>query len=161
MPKFKKVNFNPVSQKALQLIAYIYGKEAAERLSRHEIRVEYNKTGRIRFVYVDNKLAFVLRNNDGYLLPTLYGAEFINRKVVVSDEAAEFVKLGRNIPAKYIVEVRQARPNSEVAVVDTRGTVIAVGRLVYSQRETTLRRGYAVKVRESLEPTGETREPPQ
>ncbi|AFA40479.1 Prefoldin, molecular chaperone implicated in de novo protein folding, alpha subunit [Pyrobaculum oguniense TE7] len=150
-----------MSQRALQLIAYIYGKEVAERLSGHEIRVEYNKTGRIRYVYVDNKLAFVLRNNDGHLLPTLYGAEFINRKVVVSNEAAEFVKLGRNVPAKYIVEVRQARPNSEVAIVDTRGTVIAVGRLVYSQGEITLRRGYAVKVRESLESTGEMREPPQ
>jgi len=145
----------------LNLLAYLYGLEVAERLRNRRIDVEYNKAGRIRRVYVDGKLAFVLRNNDGYLLPTLYGAMFINQRVVVAHEAVEYVKDGRNVPAKYIIQTQQeARPYGEVAVVDPQGSVIAVGRLIYNAKELTLKRGYAVKVRESLKETTEERREP-
>lgn len=149
--------------KAIQIIAYLYGREAAERLAGRKIEIKYNKEGRIRYVYIDGELAFVLRNNDGYLLPTLHGAMLIGRRVVISHEAVEYVKQGRNVPAKYILEVTQdSRPNGEVAVVDPGGNIIAVGRLIYSKKEITLRRGYAVKTRESLKDVKtELREPPQ
>lgn len=147
----------------LNVIAYIYGRATAEKLRGRRIDIEYNKTGRIRRIYVDGKLAFVLRNNDGYLLPTLYGATFLERRVVLDLVAVEYVKSGRNVPAKYVVATSQeVRPYGEVAVVDPHGSVVAVGRLMYSARELTLRRGYAVKVRESLKKaTEQLREPPQ
>lgn len=135
---------------AIQIIAYLYGREVAERLRKRDVKVEHNKIGRIRYVYVDGKLAFVLRNNDGYLLPTIHGARFLDRNVTVSGDI-EYIKQGRNVPAKYVQDVsRQARPNGEVTVLDTASVIIAVGRLLYSRKELTLRRGYAVKVRESL-----------
>ncbi|MGB9703948.1 MAG: PUA domain-containing protein [Pyrobaculum sp.] len=148
---------------ALQIIAYLYGREVAERLRSRGIKIERNKAGRIRYVYVDGKLAFVLRNNDGYLLPTIYGAQFLDRGVVISGEVSEYIKQGRNVPAKYVRDVSgQARPNGEVAVTDPAGAVIAVGRLLYSRKELTLGRGYAVKVRESLKGATTLRtEPPQ
>lgn len=152
-----------MAESVVTILTYIYGREVAERLAGREIQVEYNKEGRIRRVYIDGRLAFVLRNNDGYLLPTLYGASFINRTVTISGEIAEFIEMGRNVPAKYIVEnSAKLRANGEVAVVDPRGRVVAVGRLTYSVKELTLKRGYAVKVREALKSSSEkTQEPPQ
>lgn len=148
----------------LNIIAYIYGRGTAEKLKGRRVEVEYNKAGRVRRVFVDGRLAFVLRNNDGYLLPTLYGASFLENRVVVRGEAAEYVAGGRNVPAKYIADVSSgSRANGEVAVVDAEGRLIAVGRLVYSSRELSLGRGYAVRVREALKDvTGkEPREPPR
>lgn len=146
----------------LNVIAYIYGRATAEKLRGRKIDVEYNKSGRIRRIYVDGKLAFVLRNNDGYLLPTLYGATFLERRVILDFEAVEYVKNGRNVPAKYVVTTSQeVRPYGEVAVVDPHGSVVAVGRLMYSARELTLRRGYAVRVRESLKKATEAQKEPR
>jgi len=151
-----------VATAVINIIAYLYGRVVAEKLRKRQISIEYNKAGRIRRVYVDGKLAFVLRNNDGYLLPTLYGATFLERRVVLDPEAVEYVKEGRNVPAKYIVQVSQeARPYGEVAVIDPRGSVIAVGRLMYSARELTLRRGYAVRVRESPKKAKEPQKEPR
>jgi len=96
-----------VATAVINIIAYLYGRPVAEKLRRRQIDVEYNKAGRIRRVYVDGKLAFVLRNNDGYLLPTLYGATFLERRLVLDPEAVEYVKEGRNVPAKYIVQAPQ------------------------------------------------------
>lgn len=146
----------------INVIAYIYGRATAEKLRGRKIDVEYNKSGRIRRIYVDGKLAFVLRNNDGYLLPTLYGATFLERRVILDFEAVEYVKNGRNVPAKYVVTTSQeVRPYGEVAVVDPHGSVVAVGRLMYSTRELTLRRGYAVRVRESLKKATEAQKEPR
>jgi uncharacterized protein with predicted RNA binding PUA domain len=151
-----------VTTTVINVIAYIYGRATAEKLRGRKIDVEYNKSGRIRRIYVDGKLAFVLRNNDGYLLPTLYGATFLERRVVLDLEAVEYVKNGRNVPAKYVVTTSQeVRPYGEVAVVDPRGSVVAVGRLMYSARELTLRRGYAVRVRESLKKATEAQKEPR
>ncbi|MCI4446612.1 MAG: pseudouridine synthase [Pyrobaculum sp.] len=146
----------------MNVIAYIYGRATAEKLRGRKIDVEYNKSGRIRRIYVDGKLAFVLRNNDGYLLPTLYGATFLERRVIIDFEAVEYVKNGRNVPAKYVVTTSQeVRPYGEVAVVDPHGSVVAVGRLMYSTRELTLRRGYAVRVRESLKKATKAQKEPR
>jgi uncharacterized protein with predicted RNA binding PUA domain len=146
----------------MNVIAYIYGRATAEKLRGRKIDVEYNKSGRIRRIYVDGKLAFVLRNNDGYLLPTLHGATFLERRVILDFEAVEYVKNGRNVPAKYVVTTSQeVRPYGEVAVVDPHGSVVAVGRLMYSARELTLRRGYAVRVRESLKKATEAQKEPR
>jgi len=148
-----------VSNAVLVQLSYLYGRGVVERLRGRKIEVEYNASGRIRRVYVDGRLAFVLRNNDGYLLPTLYGATFIDRYVVVGGEAAQYVQDGRNVPAKYITATSQdLRANGEVAVRDPSGRIIAVGRMVYSVREISLGRGYAVKVRESAKGL---KEPPQ
>ncbi|MEZ0320263.1 MAG: PUA domain-containing protein [Pyrobaculum sp.] len=141
------------------LLSYLYGREVVEKIAGRNIEVEYNKQGRIRKVYIDGKLAFVLRNNDGYLLPTLYGALFIDKKVIVSEEVAEYIRQGRNIPAKYVTKtVGGLRANGEVAVETPGGEVIAVGRLIYSINELSLGRGYAVRVRESAK---QRREPLQ
>lgn len=139
-----------MSAQVVALLSYLYGRGVVEKIKGRSIEVEYNKQGRIRRVYIDGKLAFVLRNNDGYLLPTLYGALFIDKKVVVSEEVAEYIRQGRNVPAKYITKTAGGlRANGEVAVESPSGEVLAVGRLVYSVNELSLGRGYAVRVRES------------
>lgn len=139
-----------MTRQVLALLQYLYGRDIAKKLAGQNISVEYNKDGRIRRVYLDGKLAFVLRNNDGYLLPTINGAVYIERKVVVSRDVVEYIKMGRNVPAKYISSISQdARPYGEVAVVSPEGEILAVGRLMYSVREIGLRRGYAVKTREA------------
>lgn len=134
---------------ALTVIAYLYGRETAEALRGRRMKVERNRDGRIKRVLVDGEVAFVLRNNDGYLLPTLHGARFLRTRVVlVSRAAALHARSGRNVPAKCVLGVPgDARPNCEVVVADPDGNIVAVGRLVYGIRELSLGRGYAIRVR--------------
>ncbi|MFN3804113.1 MAG: PUA domain-containing protein [Pyrobaculum sp.] len=136
-----------MSDTVLNLLAYLYGRETIEKMG-GEVKVGYNKAGRVKYVYIGGKLAFVLRNNDGYLLPTTYGAMFLPKKVVISQEAVKYVKEGRNVPAKYIIDITpHVRPYGEVAVFSPTGELVAVGRLLYSVRELSLGRGYAVRTR--------------
>ncbi|MFN7105965.1 MAG: PUA domain-containing protein [Pyrobaculum sp.] len=136
-----------MSDAVLNLLAYLYGRETVEKIG-GKVGVKYNKAGRVKYVYIDGKPAFVLRNNDGYLLPTTYGATFLSKKVVISQEVVRYVKEGRNVPAKYIIDITpHVRPYGEVAVFSPTGELVAVGRLLYSIRELSLGRGYAVRTR--------------
>lgn len=134
------------------LVAYLYGRRAAEALEGRRIEVRRNSAGRPRWIYVDGELAFVYRNNDGYLLPTLAGARYVGAHVSVTREAAAFVARGRNVPARHVAYVDpRVGPNCEVAVAGPDGHLLAVGRLVYSRRELTLGRGYAVRTRQGVQ----------
>lgn len=138
-------------QLVVGLLSYLYGRRASEALEGRRVKVERNSAGRPRWIYVDGELAFVYRNNDGYLLPTLAGARYIGARLAVTGEAAAFAARGRNVPARHVTYVDpHVGPNWEVAVVGPDGSVVAVGRLVYSRRELALGRGYAVRTRRGV-----------
>ena len=135
--------------RALAVIAYVYGWGVASRLSSMNIEVEYyDALRRIKHVYVDGKVAFSIRASDGLLIPTLYGASLIDSWIKVNDETAQYVKQGRSVPVKGVIEVKNAVQNMDVAIIDEGGNVIGVGRLLIMPEEAkTVGRGFMIKTR--------------
>ncbi|MGC8582872.1 MAG: PUA domain-containing protein [Thermoproteus sp.] len=139
-------------EQAYGLLTYIYGYRNID-IDKNKLEIKYNKSKRIKYIYYEGKPIFAFRNNDGYLLPLADAAPYMKGPYVVVDgETAKFVSQGRSVPAKFVKShSRELRPNAEVFVVDEGGKPVAVGRLLYSVRELTLRRGYAVKPRAIVE----------
>ncbi len=135
-------------ERAYGLLTYIYGYKNIN-INKNEISIKYNNSNRIKYIYYRGKAIFAFRNTDGYLLPLAEATQFLRFPyVVVDDETAAFVAQGRSVPAKFVKAYSgDVRPYSEVLVIDESGKPVAVGRLLYSIRELTLGRGYAVKPR--------------
>ncbi|MGC8606765.1 MAG: PUA domain-containing protein [Vulcanisaeta sp.] len=137
------------------VISYIYGPDVLKRLS-GEFRIEVGKTGGLRRIYLGNKLVFTIRASDGRPLPTLEGARLIDRMVIVSRDAAHFVRQGRSVMAKFVIDVRNAVPGDEVAIYSEDGELLGVGRLVLSKEEVlSVGRGVTVKLRHHVRDNGE------
>ena len=132
------------------VLSYIYGRGVLSKLS-GELRVDVSRTGGLRRIYLNGKLIFVVRANDGRPLPTLDGASLIDKVVIVRRDAAQFIKRGRNVMAKSVVDVRNAVPGDEVVIYSEDGELLGVGRLVLSRDEAlSVGRGVAVKVRQHM-----------
>ncbi|BDR92776.1 PUA domain-containing protein [Vulcanisaeta souniana] len=129
------------------VLSYIYGPGILKKLS-GEFRIEVSKTGGLRRIYLGDRLVFTIRASDGRPLPTLEGARLIDKVVVVSRDAAPFVKQGRSVMAKFVVDIRNAVPGDEVAIYSEDGELLGVGRLMLSRDEArSVGRGVAVKLR--------------
>ncbi len=77
----------------------------------------------------------------------------IRFKVQVNDESIPFVRKGRNVFAKHVIDASpDIRPKSEVIVVDRSNKLLAVGKSVLSGDEMlAFRIGVAVKVRRGID----------
>lgn len=123
-----------------------------------EIQITYSKkTGRIREVYHNKKLLCTLRT-DGGLAITPYFAQmllkskkFLQNCVEIDSESVPFIQQGKSVFCKHIVRAGdKIKIGSDVAIL-YQNNVIAVGRaVVNSQMMSSLKRGVAVKVRDSL-----------
>lgn len=136
---------------------YQFGGGLGERLFPDFVKIIVSKrTGRIRYIYLEDKLLAVLNPSTGLFALTIEGAKRIfssvNEKrlwVKVSDEAAPFIERGNDVFAKHVVgSDEEIRPGEEVIVIDGSENVIAVGRALLSGIEMRyFKRGVAVKVR--------------
>jgi predicted RNA-binding protein (TIGR00451 family) len=137
---------------------YQFGGNIGDILFPSEVNIVLSpSTKRIRYVYLNDKLLATLRPKDGLLALTIHGAYQILQKtggeikfkVTVNDESIPFVKVGRNVFAKHVIDASpDIRPRSEVIVVDKSNTLLAVGKSVLSGEEMlAFQRGVAVKVR--------------
>ena len=83
-------------------------------------------------------------------------------RVVVDEDATPFVREGRSVFAKFVVDVDEdIRPGDEVLVVDRGDQLLAVGRTLLNRREAlSFERGVAVKVREPVDAEDEPRQDP-
>lgn len=135
-------------ERALMIIAYIYGWDVVNKLRGLDIEVEYNEVlRRIKHIYVNGNLAFSVRASDGLLIPTIYGARFLNSRVVVKDDVVPFVKQGKSVPVKGVLSIENAVQNMDIAIVGG-GEVLGIGRLMIMPEEArTVGRGFLVKVR--------------
>ena len=139
---------------------YLFGKNISSALPKKGFRFEISKkTKRIRHVYHNNELFGTFRP-DATIALTIYAAQilskhksFSNNCITINDEVKEFVEEGRSVFAKHVVLAGESiRPNSEVAVLDSKGKVIAVGRAILpAALMTSIKRGVAVKVRKGVE----------
>lgn len=124
------------------------------------------KTGRIREVYYDKKLLCTLRI-DGGLAITPYFAQILlkNKKfkqncIEVNDDSEPFVREGKSVFCKHVTWAgKNILIGADVPVLH-KNQVIAVGRaIVNSQMMMDLKRGVAVKVRDSLKNSLEQNNP--
>lgn len=136
---------------------YQFGRGIGSVLFPDNVDILFSKrTGRIRYVYLNDRLLATLRPSDGLFSLTIEGARRILENgradsmiVKVSNEVSEFIKAGRNVFARHVVEASdRILPQEEVIVTDERGEILAVGRAILTGREMKIFKcGVAVQVR--------------
>lgn len=147
-------------QKIRSVADYQFGKGIGARLFPDDVQIDYSKnTGKIRYVYLDDKLLATLRPTTGMFVLTIDGAKRIithvnplRMWVKLEDFAESFVAEGRSVFAKHVIDVDpEIQANEEVVVISQKNEVLAVGRAVLSGPEMlAFNKGVAVNVRHGL-----------
>lgn len=134
-------------------------------VSRHlpkEIRITYSKrTGRIQHVFQNDKLLCTLRIDGGLAITSYFAQILLKSKkfrencLEVDEDSKPFVENGSSVFCKHVVWCgKNILIGADVPVL-YKDTVIAVGRAVLSSRMIkSLKRGVAVKIRDSLKSLG-------
>ncbi|MDI9619788.1 MAG: pseudouridine synthase [Candidatus Nezhaarchaeota archaeon] len=153
-------------EKALKMRAdYQFGEGAGDALTSRGLKVEPSKrTGKPRYVYDSSgRLLATVRWSDGLMALSLEGARCLHEyfkpprlRVIVAGEAVSFVKKGRSVFAKHVMDVDpEIRSGDEVIIVDKDDRLLAVGRAVLSSLEMrSFDAGIAVKVRRGIDDDG-------
>ena len=138
-----------------------FGKGAADILQGGKVGfVKSRKTGRIKNVVIDGLHALSMRPRDGLFTLKMDGARMLAEvlpppamRVVIEDEPAEFAAKGANVFAKFVSECDpDVRPGDDVMVVNTKGTLAAVGRALMNREEMlAFSRGIAVRVKQAAQ----------
>jgi predicted RNA-binding protein (TIGR00451 family) len=147
-------------QKIRSIADYQFGRGVGRKLFPNEVRIVHSKrTGRIRHIYLGEKMLATLRPTDGLFSLTITGAKRIMERVKpqrlwvrIQEEAEPFVAEGKSVFAKHVIDAdEEIRPQEEVIVVNEKGEVSAVGRAMLSGKEMkAFRRGVAVRVRRGV-----------
>jgi len=137
------------------LIDFQFSNGAAKLLG--GFHVEISKTSRIRKIYTnDGKFLGTIRPSDGVFVPSMLAAEKMfkrMKKVRASEDAIEFILEGKSLFSKFAEPLNVIYPLEEVAVVDGKGRLIAIGiALLNSKEMKEFKRGVAVCVREARKP---------
>jgi len=136
---------------------YQFGSGVGEKLFNEEVLVERSKrTGRIRRVHKGGKVVGTLRASDGLLVLKGEAVKVLHKilpypryRVVIADEAVDFVKKGRSVFCKFVIECDEnIRAGDEVLIVDKNDELAAYGKAVLSGVEMKMfKEGVAVKTR--------------
>ena len=134
-------------------------------ISRHlpkEIRITYSKrTGRIQHVFQNDKLLCTLRIDGGLAITSYFAQILLKSKkfrencLEVDEDSKPFVENGSSVFCKHVMWCgKNILIGADVPIL-YKDTVIAVGRAVLSSRMIkSLKRGVAVKVRDTLKSPG-------
>ncbi len=102
----------------------------------------------------------IYRPRDGLLSPSLAGARRLLENVkslpsivVVNNDAEKFVKKGKTVFSKYVINADpEIRPQDETFIVNRKRELLAVGRALLSGEEMiSFKKGIAVKVRKGVD----------
>jgi 7-cyano-7-deazaguanine tRNA-ribosyltransferase len=136
------------------LLEWEYGPVTADALAPTVTGERSRTSGRLRTIVEDGATLFHV-GNDGLPRPTFRGAAELrpllseNRgRVVVADDAREFVAHGRSLFARFVVGADPGlRPDSTALLVDRSDELLAVGRLLLAPHEMrAMARGVAARV---------------
>ena len=143
-------------QKIRRIMDYQFGAGAGGLID-DDVKIKRSrKTRRIRWVYKGRDLIASVRAKDHFILPKMPLAEKLHDlfeypklRVVVDDEAVQFIKEGKSVFAKFVKEIDPGlRAGDEVLVVDENDSLLRVGTLFLSPREVMdFDRGMAARVR--------------
>jgi uncharacterized protein with predicted RNA binding PUA domain len=141
---------------------YQFGKDITDLLfnDQDKIRIERSvATQKIRYIYLDGKLILALRPNNGFFTLSIHSARIIientappKLRVIVLNDVSEFIKKGRNVFCKHVMDVDEnLRASDEVIVVNQNDELLAIGRLkLPPMYMTSLSSGVAVNVRKGI-----------
>ena len=125
------------------------------------IKIEYSKnTKKIRHIYYQENLLLNLRPTNGFFTLSLFSAKKIIKsvpkpilRVIVQNEISEFIKKGRNVFCKHIIDIDDnLRALDEVIVVNQKDELLAIGKLVFPVPYLrSFKRGIAVNVRRGID----------
>jgi conserved protein with predicted RNA binding PUA domain len=140
------------------MLDYEFGVGTSRALPKSDLEFVYSKrSDRLKQVVHDGKLFATIRPS-GVIAPTYYGATvliksraYAQNSVVVDQAAVEFVSEGRSVFCKFVKGVgKHVLPSGEVAVLDPKGRVIAVGSArLHGDYMRQFKHGVAVKTRGS------------
>ncbi|MCK4347731.1 MAG: tRNA guanosine(15) transglycosylase TgtA [Thermoplasmatales archaeon] len=138
-----------------------FGKNASKALFDGKIRiVKSKKTGKIRNIYCDEKHVLSMRAGDGLFTLKISGAKMLHNffkypklRVTVQDDAAPFVKDGKSVFAKFVLNCdEELRPFDECIIVDKDDDLLATGRCLLNKLEmSSFNFGMAAKTREHID----------
>jgi len=124
------------------------------------IDIHYSKnTGRIKHIYVDDELFLNYRPNVGLFTLSFNSAKRIIKKtdppllrIIVLDEISDFIKEGRNVFNKHVVDIDDSlRPLDEVIVVNQLDELLGIGRLMIPVPYVrSFKNGIAVNIRKGI-----------
>jgi predicted RNA-binding protein (TIGR00451 family) len=144
-------------QKIRSIANYQFGKGTGEKLFPDEVKIVHSRrTGKIRHVYLGEKILATLRPTNGLFSLTITGAKRIVEGVKterlwvkIGAEAHPFVIRGKSVFAKHVIDAdEEIRPQEEVIVISEASEVLAVGRALLTGKEMkAFERGVAVRVR--------------
>ncbi len=144
-------------QKIRSVANYQFGKGVGEKLFPDGIAIVHSRrTGKIRHVYLGEKMLATLRPTNGLFSLTIAGAKRMVERVKarrlwvkVRAEAEPFVVGGKSVFAKHVIDAdEEIRPQEEVIVINKDNEVLAVGRALLTGKEMkAFERGAAVRVR--------------
>lgn len=144
-------------RKIRSIADYQFGKGVGVKLFPLGVNVVYSRrTGKIRYIYLNDKRLATLRPTNGLFSLSIHGAKRIVENasyakcfVAVKGEVSRFIAEGSDVFAVHVVRVDDGiRPKDEVIVISENGEVLAVGCAVLSGREMrAFKTGVAVKVR--------------
>jgi 7-cyano-7-deazaguanine tRNA-ribosyltransferase len=121
--------------------------------------IKSKKTGKIRNIYCDGKHILSMRAGDGMFTLKIKGAKILHKffkypklRVVVNDEAVTFVKDGKSVFAKFVINCdKELRPYDECLIVNEDDNLLATGRCMLNKLEMlSFNYGIAVKTREHI-----------
>jgi uncharacterized protein with predicted RNA binding PUA domain len=138
---------------------YQFGSGAGETLFAGDCRIEHSKSGRPRQVHVSEGRLVSLGQDGRFTLGTEGGYRLLSalsspaNRVVVGDESEPFVRDGKNVFAKFVLETDpEIRPGDEVCISHRNGDLLAVGRAeLPASAMLDAETGMAVKVREGID----------
>lgn len=145
---------NDLHSKAEAMADYQFGEGAGEVLFKG-VEIEKSRKGRLRRAVHKGEVIAAFRASDGFIVPSVKGAErlltlpHLRNRVVLAEDAVEFVKVGKSAFAKFVAACdREIRPYQEVLLVDTKDRLLGTGKAVLSGPEMlAFDRGIAVKTR--------------
>jgi len=119
---------------------YQFGKEITDILFDDIEQIHFERspnTNKVRYIYYKSNLLLILRPTNGFFTLTLFSAKKLISKisapklrVMVLNDISEFIKKGRNVFCKHVVNIDEdLRPLDEVIVVNQDDELLGIGKL--------------------------------
>jgi uncharacterized protein with predicted RNA binding PUA domain len=114
----------------------------------------------MRHIYYQENLLLNFRPTNGFFTLSLFSAKKIIKsvpkpilRVIVQNEISEFIKKGRNVFCKHIIDIDDnLRALDEVIVVNQKDELLAIGKLMFPVPYLrSFKRGIAVNVRRGID----------
>ncbi len=149
-------------RKAKAISDYQFGQSITDILfeDEDEIHFEFSKnTGKMKHVYYKDKILLNLRPTNGFFTLSLFSADKIIKNIpppklraIVMNEISEFIRIGRNVFCKHVIEIDDnLRASDEIIVVNQENEILAIGKLMIPVPYVrSFKTGVAIKVRKGM-----------